>query len=178
MSKTIRNPVFSPALQRAYERARPTLEGVEDARNQVSHDIKELESYLVSLPLTTPFRLEFGKRFVGDDDVESAIEHCGSAFGQIEQEALVWSEHASKWRLLYEVVQWNGHCEPDMPGGPLFCDEESANRQVKPLIETKLDVRQRMHERLAEFLQGLANEIALLEHLPCIPIEWDEGPSF
>jgi hypothetical protein len=165
MSASVRVPVFSsPTLQKSYQRVRPILEGVEDTRNQVSQDIKELESYLLSLSLTTPFRLEFGKR--------------GSASGEIEEEALVWSEHATKWRLLYEVVRWEGEVEPDIPGGPFFVNEETAKRQVKPLIESKLDVRQRMHERLGEFLRALASDIAAREHLPYDAMDWEEDIPF
>src|SRR5262245_35881424 len=119
---SIHRPAFdSPELQAALDQARETLEGADEARNRVSQDIKALESYLVSLRLATPFRHRLGKTLVADNEqnVAASLECSGSASGRIQEDALVLDEDAhGKVRLLYEVSEWDGYVDVDMPGGP------------------------------------------------------------
>jgi hypothetical protein len=104
---TVQQPAFSsPELQSALDKARESLEGADEARNQVSRDIKALESYLVGLRLTPPFRHSLGKTLVSDDDqsVAASLEYSGCASGKIEEDALILDEDAhGKLRLLYEI---------------------------------------------------------------------------
>lgn len=162
---TIRRPAFiSPELQVALDKAHETLEGADDARNRVSQDIKALEGYLVSLRLTTPFRHPLGKALVPDDEqnVAASLEFCGSASGKIQEDALVLDKDAhGKVRLLYEVSEWDGYVDVDVPGGPYFWDEDTLQRHVKPLIETKFEVRKRVYSQLPAFVAALARHYAI-----------------
>lgn len=101
---TVQRPAFSsPELQAALDKARDSLEGADEARNQVSRDIKALESYLVSLQLTPPFRYPLGKLLLPDDEqhVTASLEYGGTADGKILEDAIVLDEDAhGKVRLL------------------------------------------------------------------------------
>ena len=80
-----KDPAFSsPDLHQAFSEARKAIEGFDDALNQVSNDIKQLETYLDGVGLKTTFRLSLGKEFVNYDDQESqqlqaSLEFSGSA---------------------------------------------------------------------------------------------------
>lgn len=162
---TVQRPAFSsPELQSALDKARETLEGADEARNRVSQDIKALESYLVSLRLTTPFRYPLGKTLLSDNDqnVAASLEYSGSASGKIREDALVLDEDAhGNVRLLYEVSEWDGYVDVDVPGGPFFWDEGTLQRDFKPLIETKFEVRKRAYGQLPAFLTALAKYHAI-----------------
>jgi hypothetical protein len=146
------------------DKVRGTLEGADEARNRVSQDIKALESYLVSLRLTTPFRHPLGKTLVPDDEqnVAASLEVGGSATGKIQEDALVLDEDQhGKVRLLYEVSEWDGYVDVDVPGGPYFREEDSLQRDAKPLIETKFEVRKRVYNQLPAFVTALAKHYAI-----------------
>lgn len=162
---TVQRPAFSsPELQTALDSAREALEGANDARDRVSHDIKTLESYIAALGLTPPFRYSLGKTLLPDDEqnVAASLEFGGSANGKIEEDALVVDEDThGKLRLLYEVCEWDGCIDVDMPGGPYFWDEDTLRRDVKPLIETKFEVRKQAHSQLPPFVVALAEHYAI-----------------
>ena len=182
---TLQRPAFaSPELQDAVDKARETLEGADEARNRVSEDIKALESYLISLPLTTPFRYPLGKALVPDDEQHYALslEFGRSAGGKIREEALVFDEDAhGKVRLLHEVSEWDGYVDVDMPGGPYFWDEATLRRDAKPLIETKFEVRKRVYNQLPAFVAALAEHCAINPNTLTKLEDWDPdfaaGPS-
>ncbi len=159
-------PSFSsPDLQKAVTDVRPVLEGVEEARNRVSNDIKALEAYLSGLDLKVSFRHALGKCLVPYDNDEyaaaAALENSGSASGIIQEEALVWELGANgKPRLLYEVSRWDGSVDIDVPGGPYFWDEATLQREVKPLIETKFEIRKRLYQYLPGFVADLGRYLA------------------
>jgi len=172
--KDVRPPSFlSAKLQTAVEAARPFLEGAEEARDRVSNDIKALEAYLNSLDLKASLRHPVGKYLVPDDDrgrVAAALEYGGSASGTIEQEALVWSPDSNgRSRLLYELSRWDGYIEVDSPGGPYFWDETTLQREAKPLIETKFEIRKRMYQHLPDFVGSLAKHLAVDPRAPIVP---------
>jgi hypothetical protein len=176
---TVHRPAFSsPDLQVALDKAREALEGADEARNRVSQDIKALESYLVSLRLTTPFPYSLGKNFVSDDEQNFAasLESGGFASGKMQEEALVLDEDAhGKVRLLYEVSEWDGYIDVDEPGGPYFWDESTLQRDVKPLIEAKFEVRKRVYSQLPAFVTALAKHYAIdLNKLT----DWDDEIPF
>lgn len=162
---TVQRPAFSsPELQVAVEKARESLEGADEARNKVSQDIKALETYLVSLRLTPPFRHSLGKELLPDDEenVASSLEYGGCASGKIQEDAIVFGEDAQgKVRLLYEVSRWDGHVEIDVPGGPYFWDPDTLERASKPLIETKFEVRKKVYNQLPAFVTALAMHYAI-----------------
>ncbi len=176
---TVHRPAFtSPELQAALDKARELLEGADEARNRVSQDIKALESYLVSFRLTTPFRHPLGKTLVPDDEqnVAASLEFGGSASGKIQEDALVLDEDAhGKVRLLYEISEWNGYVDVDMPGGPYFWDEDTLQRDVKPLIETKFEIRKRVYNQLPAFVTALAKHYAID---PNKLTDWDDEIPF
>jgi hypothetical protein len=162
---TIQRPAFaSPELQAALDEARESLEGVDEARNRVSGDIKALETYIVSLGLTAPFRYSLGKTLLPDDEqnVAASLELGGCASGTIEEIALLFGkdEHGNL-RLLYEVCQWDGCIDVDMPGGPYYWDEDTLRRDVKPLIETRFDIRKQVYSQLPAFVAGLGEHYAI-----------------
>ena len=161
--KNPQTPTFSsPELQRVVDAARPLLEGVDEARNRVSNDIKTLEAYLQSLDLKISFRHPAGAEcFFPDDNRQAAaaLEYSGSAPGEIREEALVWNEYKGSFRLLYEISCWSGSVEVDAPGGPLFREDDTLRREAKPLIETKLEVRMRMYQHLPGFVARLAKHL-------------------
>jgi hypothetical protein len=162
---TISRPAFaSPELQAALDKARKVLEGADEARNQVSQDIKALESYLVSLRLIPPFRFTLGMSLVPDDQryIAASLEYGGSASGKIREEALVLDEDArGNVRLLYEVSEWDGYVEVDVPDGPYFWDEDTLQRDVKPLIETKFETRKQVYSQLPAFVTALAKHYVI-----------------
>jgi hypothetical protein len=162
---TIQRPAFnSPELQSAFDKARETLEGADEARNRVSQDIKALESYLVSLRLTPPFRHSLSRSLTPADEqnVAASLEFSGSAGGKIREEALVFDEDDhGKVRLLYEVSEWDGYIDVDIPGGPYFWDEDTLQREITPLIETKFEVRKQVYRQLPAFITALARHYAI-----------------
>lgn len=162
---TAHRPAFAlPDLQAALDKAREVLEGADEARNRISQDIKALESYLVSLRLTVPFRHPLGKTLVPDDEqnVAASLEFSGSASGKIQEDALVLDEDAhGKVRLLYEVNEWEGCIDVDMPGGPYFWDEDTLQHHVKPLIEAKFEIRKRVYNQLPAFIAEMAKHYAI-----------------
>lgn len=162
---TVRSPAFSsPELEAALDKARETLEGADETRNRVSQDIKALESYLASLNLTVPFRHALGKMLLPDDaqGVAASLEYGGSASGKIKEDALVLDRDSrGSIRLLYEVSQWEGYVNVEAPGGPYFWDEDTLEREVKPLIETKFEVRKRVYGNLPAFVTALAQHYAV-----------------
>lgn len=175
----VHRPAFaSPELQAALDKAREALEGADEARNGVSHDIKALESYLISLRLITPFRHPLGKSLVPDDEqnLAASLEFSGSAGGKIRENALVLGEDAhGKVRLLYEVSEWDGYVDVDMPGGPFFWDENTLQRDVKPLIETKFEIRKQVYGQLPAFIAALAKRYAID---PNKLADWDDEIPF
>ncbi len=175
---TNRRPAFaSPDLQLALDKARETLEGAEEARNRVSQDIKALESYLVSLQLTPPFRYSLGKSIVDDgENIAASLEFSGSAGGKIQEEALVLDQDVhGKLRLLYEVSEWDGYVDVDMPAGPFFWDESTLQQDARPLIEAKFEVRKRVYNQLPAFITALAKHYAID---PNKLADWDEEIPF
>jgi hypothetical protein len=164
MTTIERSAFSSPELQAAVDDACGTLEGADEARDRVSNDIKALETYLVSLRLTPPFRHPLGKRFLPDDEqnVAASLEFGGCAGGKIEEDALMLGEDEhGKVRLLYEVCQCEGCVDVDAPGGPYFWDEDTLHRDVKPLIETKFDIRKQVYNDLPAFVAALAKNYAI-----------------
>jgi len=161
--KTSHTPTFSsPELQKVVADTRPTLEGVDEARNRVSNDIKALETYLQNLDLKTSFRHPLGKCFVSDDrrTIAASLDYGGSASGGVQEEAIVWDVDAGgKFRLQYEYSYWEGCIEVDAPGGPLFWEDDTLKREAKPLIETKFEVRKRMYQHLPGFVASLARHL-------------------
>jgi hypothetical protein len=155
----------SPELRKAIDDARPILEGADEAMSRVSRDIKNLEDYLQGLGLKHPYRYWLGKYFASDDkserDVAMALEFTGGVGGTIGEEALAWDQDAKgKFRLLYEVYRWEGGVEVDMPGGPFHWDESTEQREAKPLIEMKFDVRKRMYrDHLTDFVKKLTEHL-------------------
>lgn len=162
---TSTQPAFSsPELQSAFEKVRETLEGADEARNRVSEDIKALESYLAGLNLTPPFRCVFGKSLIPENETfpERSLEYSGYAGGKIEEDALVLDKDAhGRVRLFYEVCRWVGQVDVDAPGGPFFWDENTLEREIKPLIETKFEIRKKVYNRLPGFMTALAKHYAI-----------------
>jgi hypothetical protein len=158
-------PAFSsPELQAAFEKSRETLEGADEARNRVSQDIKALEAYLVGLNLTVPFRFGLGKMLIPDDEqgVAASLEYGGCASGKIQEDAILFDKDThGRTRLLYEVCRWEGQVEVDAPGGPFFWDESTLEREIKPLIETKFEVRKAAYGKLPDFVTALAKHYAI-----------------
>lgn len=157
---TIQRPAFaSPELQAALDDAREALEGADEARNRVSSDIKALEAYIVSLGLTPPFRYSLGRTLAPDDEqnLAASLEYGGTASGKVEEDALLYGEDEhGRLRLLYEICRWDGYVDVDTPGGPYFWDEETLHRDIRPLIETKFDVRKQVYGQLPGFVSALA----------------------
>lgn len=157
----------SPELREAVANAKPILEGVEEAKNRVSSDIRALEAYLESTEAKTRFRLALGMALAvseaqTDFDIRYALDEIGSASGTIEEEALLWDRDAKgRFRLLYEYSCWEGHVDVDAGtyGGPFFPDQSTLKRETKPLIEAKFDIRKRMWRELPRFVTLLAQEL-------------------
>jgi hypothetical protein len=156
-------PTFrSIELQQAFQSTRAIIEGLDEARDRVSNDIKSLEAYLQSVNLRQPFRHSIGMSQPKDDD--------GSIDGRrIQEEVLAWDQEntSSRFRLLYEVTTWPGHVDIYEYGGtpdtPAFVSKVNAprERRVKPLIETKFETRRRLHAHLPDFVNGLAKHVGV-----------------
>jgi hypothetical protein len=173
MSDTKAPTFSSPDLQQAINDARKTLEGFDDARNQVSIDIKQLETYLEGTGLKTRFYYGLGKMLVDKGDgrnIQMDLEWSGTASGIIEEEALVWGEVAGRYRLLYQRTEWDGYVDVDVPGGPYFCDEATVRRELKPLIETKFEIRKQMYGRLPDFVNALATHLKVDSRPPGVKL--------
>lgn len=94
--------------------------------------------------------------------VAASMEFSGSAGGKIQEDALVLDQDAhGKVRLLYEVSEWDGYVDVDVPGGPFFWEEDTLQSDVKPLIETKFEVRKRVYQQLPAFVTALAKHYAI-----------------
>jgi hypothetical protein len=159
-------PAFqSSTLRNAVAASRDALEGFNAARDAVSNDIKTLEAYLLSTGVTQTFRFALGKSIATDGNdaaFASALEYGGGASGTIEENAIVWGETTGgKWRLLFETNSWDGSVEVDAPGGPYFWDEATLSREVKPLIETKLEIRIAYYEHLPQFIRAFADTLRI-----------------
>jgi len=102
--------------------------------------------------------------------VAAAIEYGGTASGEIEEEALVWAEYSGgNVRLLHEHSRWEGYVDVDVPGGPLFWEDETLLREAKPLIETKFEVRKRMYQHLPDFVAALSKHFDIDPHRRTVP---------
>jgi hypothetical protein len=64
-------------------------------------------------------------------------------------------------RLLYEVSRWQGYVDVDAPGGPYFWDASTLEREVKPLIESKFEIRKKAYSQLPAFVTALAKHYAI-----------------
>ena len=159
-------PTFSsPELQKAVADAAPVLEGIDEARNRVSNDIRALETYLQSLDQMVPFRHSFGKFLnAPDEDVHGSIECSGTASGEVCEEALVWGpDSKGRFRLQYELSRWDGYVDIDAPGGPWFWESATLRRDAKPLIESPFETRKKMYRHLPDFVTSLARELDINE---------------
>jgi hypothetical protein len=163
----------SEELRKAVTEATPVIEGVDEARNQMSSDIKKLEVYLQGTSLKVPFRFTLGMSLVPYDDADeqqlaASLEYGGGASGWIEQQAIVWGEHqpTGKFRLMYELSRGDGCVEVDAPGGPYFWDENTLKRDLKPLIETKFEIRRAMYTHLADFVRALSSHCQIGKPTP------------
>jgi len=140
-------PSFSsPELQRAVEAAHPYIAGLDEARNKISADIKSLEEYLAASGLKTEFSYSLGP--------QDAV----SATPLVVEEHLLWATDRStgKFRLLYEPCRWLGFLFDPDGQDPLYPDPSILESERKPLIETKIEVRMKMHEHLPAFVRELA----------------------
>lgn len=155
---------YSEDLQKAVADARPVLEGVDETRNRVSNDIKAVEAYLKSLDLKWSFRFSLGEGFTAERGTEqsewefrASLEE-GSASAECTEEALLWDKDitSKEFRLLYEIKRWEGYLEVDAPGVPWFRIDDTLQREIKPLIETKFEIRKRMYQHLPDFVTALA----------------------
>jgi hypothetical protein len=165
---TPQRPTFaSSELQKAVDESRSVLEGVDEAMSRVSSDIKALEAYLQSLNLKHPYRYTLGKGFITESgqehEVAISLDCTGGASGGIQEEALVWGpDKTGKSRLLYEVSHWQGSIDVDAPGGPLFWDEATLEREAKPLIETRFEIRKRMYvSHFPDFVRAMAKHLQI-----------------
>src|SRR5437016_3578904 len=118
----------------------------------------------MSLDLKWSFRFSLGEDFTAERGTEQSEGEFraslgeGSASAECKEEALLWDEDGTskEFRLLYEMKRWEGHLEVDAPAGPWFRIEDSLRREVKPLIETKFEIRKRMYQHLPDFVAALA----------------------
>ena len=165
--KVSQKPTFaSPELQKAFDEARPALEGLEDAMSRVSNDIRALETYLQSLSIKHEYRYSLGKGLELDDgqqDIGAMVQEIGSASGTVKEEALVWgADDKGRFRLMYELSCWDGCFDVDALGGPLFWDESSLRRDAKPIMETRFEIRKRMYEdHFADFVRSLGEHLRI-----------------
>jgi hypothetical protein len=144
----------------------------------MSEDIKQLEAYLQRINFKVSFRFPLGMSFAGYEDmpdhqIKAALDSHGAVSAWIEQDVLLWDEHQSsgKFRLMYEHNRWDGGVDIDAPGGPFFWDEKTRQHEVKPLIETKFEIRKAMYGHLADFVRALSNHCQIGKPTPS-----DENP--
>jgi hypothetical protein len=168
MTKPISFPNFSsPDLQRALEAARPALEGAEENRNRVSKDILALEAYLESLDLKVPFRFMLGSGMECPDDMDEStfnynFAEMGASRAIIVEEALIWGpDGKGRNRLIFESAKYEGYFDVDVPG-TYFPDRESIfEKDSRPLIECKFEVRKSRYEDLPRFIERLGEAMAI-----------------
>jgi len=158
MTKPNKLPSFASwDLQEALKEVQPALEGAEAARNRVSEDIKALESYLESLDLKTTLRFPLGR--------EGVIDPRGDVF----EAALTWGPDATgRNRLLYETSYWNGRYNSQFEFGFWEVAEASLERESRPLIETKFEIRKEMFTHLPDFVRAMG-EAVRIPHVEDIP---------
>ncbi len=155
----------SKPLIAAIEAASEAIEKHDKIRNHISYDIKTLEKYLQSKNLKSTHCVKFGK-FVNADEAEVRFAlHSLGASVEIHEEALIWKKDSKdQYRLFHELSIWDGSINLDgAPGGPLYHDETTLFRKVRPLIETPFDVRKFMHPRLPEFVNSLRKHLSVNE---------------
>ncbi len=129
----------SQKLQQCFDLARPVLDSINDTKNQVSNDIKNLEKYLASLNIKDSFAIiTTPSTYVADYFVKDQEVHC------LEQ--LLWDGGIQ--RLVSQRIYhyYNILRCPEI-GYPLGVAFDSIKDIVgKPLIEMPYNVRKRMVE--------------------------------
>jgi hypothetical protein len=132
--------------------------------NQVSADIRLLESKLKDFGISFPFFLLC--RHYTEVDPESVNLELG-VFG-IEYhyyEYLAWKSNEKEknpsFRIFYQIFKQSGYIQSD---GPILLGKEKQSDtkvlERRPLIETPVHVRIKMYPFLSAFLEKLAVEIS------------------
>jgi hypothetical protein len=154
----MKDPTFSAAqfcsesLQSALDGARSVFESLDEARTRVSNDIKKLEAYLQQ-DLKDEFRFPIPPKSFSE--------------GKVIEEAIVWGPFGEgRYRLRYEVSKWEGRFDLDDDSGPLFWDPGTLERESKPLIEAKFEIRKRMYSALPQFVIAFRDHIHIDEIAP------------
>ncbi|MEE9393919.1 MAG: hypothetical protein V3W41_15565 [Planctomycetota bacterium] len=150
-------PRFNSAkIQKAVEAATRNFAKADVARNQISDDIRTLESYLQSSAVEIEFRFRLGSPIL------SSIPHESCAPGELHEEFLSWSANAGgQFRLTYELGKFEDHEVLAEVGDNSLWEVPSGYCEARPLIETPFEVRHRLYPALSEFIDALAEALSV-----------------
>lgn len=175
-------PSFNhPELQQAFESFGDCVERYHAKLDDISNDIRALESFLHSKNLRWEIeyrceprvRVDAGKyvpelmpkrsALIFYETEERPDHHLRANLpGTAESQALIWAEdEKGKFRLFYECCLAKGTFDPR--GEHFFPNMESETVERRPLIETKLETRAAMHKHLYKFLDRVALDLGKSE---------------
>ena len=125
---------FSEALQQAIDDNKHIIENYAEIRNQISNDIKGLESYLdANVPKDEFLYRIGGYPIVGEPELSKIV--------------------AGSW-------QYHDRLQVGKPNGPYYQNEDSITVVSKPMIEWPFDVRREFHPWLPMFVTALSKHLA------------------
>lgn len=154
----VSEPAFhSPTLSAAFKTANESFQRFSCDLDSISADIRTLEADLQARRIGIPFEMEIGVFF--DWSTKKQVEDYDAlVIGEVEY--LLWAKIRNEFRLCYK----KSHA-PFLVS--LLHPDESNSRQgpeepveIKPLIDTKSDVRKRLYDSLAGFVVALGNMAA------------------
>lgn len=163
-------------IKEALKEIRPSFLDQKITIDDVSNDIKEVERELNSMGATDEFTFELSRAYV-HEYARQIEDYTFNA--PIVSRNLVWKKHGEKWRLFY-VLMWE-HWDVFTAGSIETCSEaetkivqridqeegmgldilnefEKPGIDLRPLIDSKTEIRLAVHPRLPEFLKAFAED--------------------
>lgn len=127
----------SQKLQQCFDLAKPVLDSINETKNQVSNDIKNLEKYLISLNISESFNIIVTSSACYEESFENDLQTD-------LEELLLWSGDVQrlifrKVYSYYDIIR----CETGYPERLAF---KFTQEEDKPLIEMPFYVRKKIAE--------------------------------
>lgn len=171
MSDSTLIPQFQdPKLQQAAESSHQSLVDFQEHLNTISEDIKALEAYLRKMNVCVPLRSnsrrshkeddswKFDERVIFEKLITIAPRERRRHQVKLFAESLLWDLDAHEnYRILYECLVADGEVEfrgENMEDPVYYPDLSTLKVEVKPLLETKVEVRVEMYNALHSLLQN------------------------
>ena len=153
---------FSEALQQAIDDNKHIIENYAEIRNQISNDIKGLESYLdANVPKDEFLYRIGGYPIVGEPELSKIVAGSWQYHDRLQDEIIAWKpDHKGRFRLFLDIIEWDAFMQVGKPNGPYYQNEDSITVVSKPMIEWPFDVRREFHPWLPMFVTALSKHLA------------------